>query len=349
MCSVNQQNPNKYLTADIDKLIAALDSLVDGDLAVSMLVASGPRAIEPLSVFLLDGKAKSIADSRRRTVRALAELGATDVLCRYIERPRELEDATVRFSEETVESLAAELLSQWHSDTVFDALLQLSKTRMLLGLCTAFGNLGRAESIPFLIEALGDDVCSVSAGDALCKFGDNALPALKAATKALESSRDDEPPSSVKRRLAALRILSRIANTDQILDCVRPCMHDANHSIAVNACMVGLDTSSGAEKTLLASRLLSMSSNVDWLTQSEISDALIKHAEELSWVLNLYASAPGQSLVSQRIARSVLRNVPACKRLKVQDSNIPTVLSASRRTLEYLKTRFFRKKARPQG
>ncbi|MGC9158297.1 MAG: hypothetical protein ACP5FH_04850 [Terracidiphilus sp.] len=45
----------------IDRLIAALESLTEGDLAVDLLIACGPAAISPLSDFLLKGPARAIA------------------------------------------------------------------------------------------------------------------------------------------------------------------------------------------------------------------------------------------------------------------------------------------------
>jgi hypothetical protein len=56
----------------MDKLIVALDSLLDGDQAVEMLIASGPRAVPDLSSFLLKGSTPlTWAEAARRAPAAL--------------------------------------------------------------------------------------------------------------------------------------------------------------------------------------------------------------------------------------------------------------------------------------
>ncbi len=67
----------------VDRLISALDSLIEGDLAVEKLIASGPSAIPAIADFLLKGSPKSIALPRCRAVHALGELGACSTLISY--------------------------------------------------------------------------------------------------------------------------------------------------------------------------------------------------------------------------------------------------------------------------
>ena len=50
----------------IDRLVGALDSLKDGDLAVDLLIACGARAIPSLALFLLKGSPRTISLPRSR-------------------------------------------------------------------------------------------------------------------------------------------------------------------------------------------------------------------------------------------------------------------------------------------
>ena len=83
----------------IDRLVLALESLTDGELAVDMLIASGERAIAPLEELLLQGKARTIAVPRCRAVRALGGLEARGTLLAYFEKCELPADPVVLFNE----------------------------------------------------------------------------------------------------------------------------------------------------------------------------------------------------------------------------------------------------------
>jgi hypothetical protein len=65
---------------EVWQLVESLNSLHEGELGISMLVACGERAVPALRSFLLYGKPSGIFAPRQRAVRALAELGAKDTL-----------------------------------------------------------------------------------------------------------------------------------------------------------------------------------------------------------------------------------------------------------------------------
>ena len=77
---------------EIQELVESLNSLHEGELGVAMLVACGKRAIPLLRRFLLHGKPSGIFVPRQRAVRALAELGAKDVLLEYLVFERHIAD-----------------------------------------------------------------------------------------------------------------------------------------------------------------------------------------------------------------------------------------------------------------
>lgn len=68
--------PSLIQAAEMESLISALESLVDGEAAAERLIAAGPAAIPWLERFLLSGAARTVALPRCRAVHALGELGA---------------------------------------------------------------------------------------------------------------------------------------------------------------------------------------------------------------------------------------------------------------------------------
>ena len=98
---------------EIERIVEGLDSLLEGDLGVAMLVACGERAIPPLRQFLLHGKPSTVFVGRQRAVKALSELGASSVLLEYLTAPKTIEDPTLRYSEEAIENTAAREPAKW--------------------------------------------------------------------------------------------------------------------------------------------------------------------------------------------------------------------------------------------
>ena len=72
---------------EVSRLLARLQSLVDGPSAIEELAACGPRAIPPLREFLLSGRVASVPQPRMWAVEALARLEARDVLIEYLQAP----------------------------------------------------------------------------------------------------------------------------------------------------------------------------------------------------------------------------------------------------------------------
>ena len=153
----------------IDRLVLALESLTDGELAVDMLIASGERAIAPLEELLLQGKARTIAVARCRAVRALGELQARGTLLAYFEKCDLPADPVVLFAEDAVRSAVALELMRWREDEVFQTLLRAAKQRATVVLIESLGEFCRSEAIPLLFETLEDDLCRNAAFAALCK------------------------------------------------------------------------------------------------------------------------------------------------------------------------------------
>jgi len=196
---------------EIEALVQSLNSLHEGELGVDMLVACGERAIEPLRRFLLHGKPSGIFVPKQRAVKALAELGAKEVLLDYLAFDEQIADPVAAHGEEAVKNTAARALGAWHTEDVYQALLRALRHRRLHGVIEALGEFpGRAEAVPELVAALEDDFCRSSAEDVLRNLGDVAHWRLSM------------PPGLPIRR-APMKLPQVVAADDQLCACWSRC------------------------------------------------------------------------------------------------------------------------------
>jgi hypothetical protein len=266
---------------EVRHLVDSLNSLREGELGVTMLVAVGERAIPSLREFLLFGRRRSIPEPRQRAVRALAELGAKGVLLEYLRAPRHVTDAVVRFAEEAVENTAARALGKWQSEDVFQVLLDIASKRALPGAIETLGMFQRPEAIPCLINALGDDFGRRAAEDALRSVGEAAIPGLVEAARTPDPSRQSESPSSILRRRRAVRVLADCALAPEAWPRLQPLLWDSDHEIAAAVSRIALRVGAKADHAIAFQRIVDALEYVDWLTAIEIDDSLVEHYHEL--------------------------------------------------------------------
>jgi hypothetical protein len=267
---------------EIRRLVDSLNSLQEGELGVSMLVACGERAIGPLRDYLLHGRPMGVSEPRQRAVRALAELGAKEVLIEYLRFPRRIADPVVRFGEEAVENTAARALGKWQSDDVFEVLLRIVRNRSLPGAIESLASFERAEVAPFFIRALGDDVARRSAEDALRHLGDAGRPALLKAALSPEPSADEETPSSILRRRSALGILAENDLPTELWQNLRPLLFGSDPRIVATAARIGLRIAPDGDRAIVAQRMFDVLGSADWLVKIDIEDSLVRHCGRLS-------------------------------------------------------------------
>ena len=156
---------------EVRRLLACLQSLVDGQSAIEELVACGPRAIPPLREFLLSGRITSVPQPRMWAVEALALLEARDVLIEYLQAPSRGVDAQLQFAEDAVKNTAGRRLSAWRDNETFEFLLEFCKKANLPGVIETMAEFERPEAIPCLDRALEDDMCRIAAEDGLRRLG----------------------------------------------------------------------------------------------------------------------------------------------------------------------------------
>jgi HEAT repeat protein len=232
----------------IERAIAKLKSLQDGDAGVIDAIACGRQAVPALRQILFERERSGLYQTRCRTVEALGGLGDSDVLIEFLETDRIITDPVERVGEDAVINAAARALPNIHDPHVFALLLRLARHAHLTGVIRALGTSGRAEAVPALIAALEDDASRPTAETALRSFGRRTKGALlNAATMQLPVP-ECESPSSVRRRRSALNLLAEIGVTRQGWAILRHLIDDPDAKIATLACETCLKCASTVER-----------------------------------------------------------------------------------------------------
>jgi len=264
--------------AQVERLIAALDSLVDGDLAVPMLIACGERAVPYLEHFLLAGLPRTIALPRCRAVHALGELGAYSILISYFREYEPPGDAAVLFAEDAVRSAVARELLRWKSDEVFHVLLDAAKQRATSGITLALGEFHRSESVPLLFELLEDDLCREEAKDGLRKVREDAhqyaILSIRGTT-ALQLS----GPSSLRRRRATLQLLDEFGVSSAEWQDLRPFLFEHNADVVIATANIGSRIACEGDQEQIVEALFRISSHLNWAQEDQVSTLLDAHHE----------------------------------------------------------------------
>jgi hypothetical protein len=299
----------------IEALVQSLNSLHEGELGVDMLVACGERAIEPLRRFLLHGKPSGIFVPKQRAVKALAELGAKQVLLDYLAFDEHIADPVAAHGEEAVKNTAARALAAWHTEDVYQALLQTLRRRRLLGVIEALGEFpGRPEAVPDLVAILEDDFCRSSAEDVLQSLGDAAHSALIDAARTPDPSGARETPSSRSRRRAALRLLESLRLLIEDWRKVAALLHDSDPEIAARAAAIALNLADRRDQELAVKRMIEVLPASDWLLQGDIQGWLEKHLDVALPSINDEILRRQAASASVQAADSILRLLLAVRR-----------------------------------
>ncbi len=260
---------------DIEALVQSLNSLDEGELGIDMLVACGDSTIGPLRRFLLEGHPRSIFVPRQRAVRALAQLGAKDVLLEYLLSDREISDPAVAHGEEAVRNTAARALAAWQTEDVYQALRRMLRSR-LTGVIEALGEFRRPEVVPELVATLEDDFCRSFAEDALRKVGELAHHALIDAARTPDPSGVNELPGSQRRRRCALRLLEPLHLDADDWRLLAVLLYDRDREIRARTSAIALRVGDEPDKKVAAKRLIEALPTADWLLQGEIEEWLTK-------------------------------------------------------------------------
>ena len=273
------------LPNDVQHAIDRLKSLHEGDLGILEVIACGTRAIPALRALLFAREGSGLYQTRCRAVAALAALGAYDVLKDFLSARREAVDPVERVGDEAVTNAAALALANVREELVFQLLLALAKRRPLAGVIGALGAFSRAEAIPYLIDALAEDDCRVTAEAALRKLGRSAQPALLQAADLRLPSPERESVSSRRRRRSALGLSAELGISRKTWRALRQLMQDEDKRIAVLACCICLEINSVSDVNNAVHRLIDLLPDADWMLADEIENCLTLHFEKAKQVI----------------------------------------------------------------
>jgi hypothetical protein len=259
----------------IERLIGALDSLVDGEGAMDQLIAAGPRAAPFLERFLVESPPRSLSLPRCRAVRALGALYAFSSLIKYLRECERPSDSVVLFAEDAVRSAAGRELMRYENPATFQVLCDAVKQRATSGLVEALAQYRWPESVPVLFELLEDDFCREDA-----KAGLRLVPEA-AKAYAILLLRGSTPlaidgPSASRRRRASLQLLVEFGITmNEWLD-LRKFLWDEDRDCVVSTATLGMSCARPAERAVIAAVVIEASEKMNWAQETETVEILDK-------------------------------------------------------------------------
>lgn len=257
----------------IEQMIAALDSLVDGERAAEQLISCGKRVIPAVERFLVESRPRSISVSRCRAVRVLGALGGYSSLAHYFRENVHPSDAAILFAEDAVRSAAARELMDHESPATFRVLLDAAKQRPTSGLVQALSQYRWPESVPFLFSLLEDDLCREDA-----KEGLRAVPeAAKAYAILLLRGLTELPihgSNASRRRRATLRLLVEFGICMNEWPDLRMFLEDEDRDCVISAATLGLRCAAGAERPSIVAAVIKASAGMNWAQETEAVELL---------------------------------------------------------------------------
>lgn len=296
---------------EVLRLIACLQSLVDGQSAVEELAACGPRAITPLREFLLSGRVTSVPQPRMWAAEALALLGAKDVLIEYLRAPNRVVDAQLQFAEDAVRNTAGRSLSAWRDNETFEIVPALCRKRNLPGIVETLAGFERAEAIPCLDRALEDDMCRKAAEDGLRKLGAQARSALLLSAVMPLPNAEEETPSSLCRRRSVLGLLTEIGVERRNWAELRPLLAERDPELLARLAHIASSAADPHDRTCASVDLVGVLARLPWFVWREAEEALVALAPEsapaIDAELSCRLSNPPRVRAGDEVLRMLLR------------------------------------------
>ncbi|HTX37913.1 MAG TPA: hypothetical protein VME43_22945 [Bryobacteraceae bacterium] len=283
---------------EASRLVACLQSLMEGESAVAELAACGPRAIPPLREFLLAGRVASVPQPRMWAVDALALLGAREVLIEYLQSSVSAADPQLQFAEDAVRNTAGRRLSAWRDDQTFEILLTVARRRQLPGVIETLAGFGRVEAMPCLDRALEDDLCRGAAEDGFRKLGPAARGALLVSAATPLPLGGEETPSSLCRRRSVLGLLAEIGVEPENWPELRPLLEERDPEMLTRLAQIAATVADAEGRARAARALVGALEGLPWFVRKDAEAALVALAPE--------SRAPIQAEVARRSAKPPL-------------------------------------------
>lgn len=260
----------------IKHLVVGLNSLLEGELAVTMLIARGQQAVPYLEHFLFSEPPRTIALPRCRAIHALGELGAYSSLISYFREYEPPADAQILLAEDAVRSAAAEELLRWKEEEAFLVLLDAAKQRATSGLIYALGEFRRPESVPLLFTALEDDLCREQAKAALRKVAAAAHQYAILLVRGLT----DTPlrgPYALRRCRATLQLLEEFGAGEEEWRDLREFLFQEDADVVIATAGIGFAVAPSEEHAQIVEALFRISRHLNWAQEGEAITLLDAH------------------------------------------------------------------------
>jgi hypothetical protein len=260
--------------ARIERAVARLKSLHDGDTGFVEVVELGPDAVPALRSLLFEPEPSGLHQARGLAAEALAALGAFDVLADFLVSRDPIADPVERLGEEVVIGAAARAMARLREEWVYRLLRVLATHRCITGVLAGLGSFYRKDSIEIFVRALGEDEVRLTAEAILRGFGGAARPTLIEAALDRGAADRSENESQLRKRRSALGLLLEIGIPPKKWPILRTLLEDSDRQIALLACRICLQLGSARDSARAARRLLDLRSGADWLERERIDDLL---------------------------------------------------------------------------
>jgi hypothetical protein len=270
----------------IEQLVQRMKSLHGGDSAMFPLIDYGGAAVPALRQVLYERDASGIFEPRVRAAKALAAIGARDVLLEFLAALHKVADPVSRLGEEAVVNAAARVLIGWRSKEFYEQLKRIAQQQLLPGIIQALADFRDNEAIPILVAALGEDFSRSAAEDGLAMLGASARQTLAAAATSRQPSPEWESPSSLRRRRSAIRLLLKIGVDSKDWPSLRPLIQESDPTLAFFACKLSLASSDSSDRAKIIRRLITLLKGADWFLARDIEDCLVQYFPEAQEFVN---------------------------------------------------------------
>jgi hypothetical protein len=281
---MNAIEPNDS-AGTIESLIHTLESLQDGERAEIMLIAIGQPAVPYLSQFLLHSPPRTIADPRRRAVRALGALGAYSTLVAYFQEGELASDAQVLFAEDAVRSAVANELLRWRTDETYDVLLHAAERRATEGLLLALGEFRRPESMALLFHSLEDDLCRDEAMEALRKIPEQAREYAIQSLKDLANVQLRGGNARWRCR-ATIKLLREFGVSLHDWRKIHAFLFEEDPEIVLNAAQIGLRVALSSEHPAIIQSLLRVADRFNCVQEEDATNLLVANGAFARWIVS---------------------------------------------------------------
>jgi hypothetical protein len=259
----------------IERLIGALDSLVDGEGAMDQLIAIGPHAVPFLERFLVESPPRSLSLPRCRAVRALGSLYAFSSLIKYLRKYVRPSDSVVLFAEDAVRSAAGRELMHYENPATFQVLRDAVKQRATSGLIEALAQYRWPESVSLLFELLEDDLCREDAKAGLRMVPEAAKAYAILLLRGCTPLAIDGPAAS-RRRRATLELLAEFGIRMHEWPELRRFLEHEDRDCVLSAAILGMSFAPVTERPAIVKAVIDASKNMNWAQETLATDLLDK-------------------------------------------------------------------------